>query len=298
MKYSLITKQICNYKSNNQFLDIYSFALIKSNSDIKTGISIITIETLKKLTGIPERTISSIISRLEKHPELLRIERKPIKERIEIGQYYFKKNYYYLQTNPENYFFIDDAFFKQNIPVKTKGFLLQLKSICKNSTNKYISKNPHKKGINKTELANLLNTDTKTLSKFLDECIELKQIKLIENGLLILNECFILNVADTRENEIYNTINNFCIQKGSVPPEINKTIISEIKARYFTSNKELESIADYSENTTQLLKQYSLLQTLQERCLILPEYPSLEYFLKVLDIKKVNSKKQENEITL
>lgn len=277
MNYTTITKQIKDYKSKNQFEDIYIYSFIKLNSDFKTGVSIITEKILADKTKVPDRTIKSIIGRLKNYPQLIRIDQKPIKEHIEKGEYYFIKNYYTFNLKPENYFFIDNSFFYLDIPIKIKGFLLKLKSVCKNDTNKYISEKPYKGGINKADLARKLYIDKDTLEKYLNECLALKQIRYIDNGLFITNKCFLLSVADNKENEIYNTIYEFCLDKGTVPPERNKDAIMRI---IFLNNAE------------------PLKEILENRCKTLPENISLEYFLKVLSIKKTEFKQPNFQIIL
>lgn len=286
MSYTTITKGINVYNNRNQFTDIYTYAVIKRNSDFKTGISIITIDKLHELTTIPTRTLTEVIKRLDGANELVKIERTPISEHVQNGEYYFKKNQYQFDVNPAHHFFLDNDFFKMDLPVKTKGFLLQLKSVCKNDTNKYISAKPTKNGINKTELANRLNIDTKTLTNLLDECVHNKQIKHIENGLLILNEYFLLSVSKKMDNEIYNTIYRFCIDKGAVPPERDKAIIESIKYKYHVSESTLIQEKKRTDVDIESLKAMHLRTVLNQRCQTLPEYVTLDYFLKVLDVHK------------
>ncbi|MBP1631383.1 MAG: hypothetical protein H6Q15_2276 [Bacteroidetes bacterium] len=277
MNYTIITKQIKDYKSKNQFEDIYIYSFIKLNSDFKTGVSIITEKILADKIKVPERTIKSIIGRLKKYPDLIRIEQKPIKEHIEKGEYYFLKNFYSFNLKPENYFILDNSFFYLDIPIKIKGFLLKLKSVCKNDTNKYISDKPYKGGINKADLARKLNIDKDTLNNYLNDCLALKQIRYIDNGLLITNKCFLLSVSENKENEIYNTIYDFCLDKGCVPPERNKDAIMRIMLL----------------NNPEPLK-----NILENKCKTLPENVSFEYFLKVLSIKKTEIKQPNFQIIL
>jgi hypothetical protein len=277
MNYTVITKLITEYKSNNQFIDLYTYAFIKYKSDNITGTSFILNETISRNLKIPERTLSEIISRLEKYKSLLTIERKPIKEYVEKGQYFISKNIYHFNINPTNFYFLDNSFFDLELPNEIKGFLLKLKSVCKNDTNKYIAQKPYKKGINKAELAKLLQTDVKTLNRLLSECETLGQIKPIENGLLITNKCFLLSVKNTIENTIYNTIYNFCIEKGTTPPEKDIKAIVQIKYYLDMYGKELTTL-------------------LNERCKSLPQSTTLDYFLKVLHIAK--SQKRQSDFIL
>jgi len=279
MNYTTITKQITEYKSNKQFIDLYTYAFLKYKSDNNTGTSYILNDTISSNLKIPERTLSEIINRLDKYKSLLTIERKPIKEYVEKGQYFISKNIYNFNINPTHFYFLDNSFFSQELPNEIKGFLLKLKSICKNDTNKYISSKPVKKAINYTLLAKELKTDVKTLKRLLSECVTLEQIKAIDNGLLITNKCFLLNVGSSKENEIYNTIYDFCISKGTTPPERNKTLIKLIKLHLCFTDKSLSAL-------------------LNVKCKTLPDKTTLDYFLKALSIPKSQKKQSDFSIIL
>lgn len=279
MNYTTITKQITEYKSNKQFIDLYAYAFIKYKSDNITGTSYILNNTISSNLKIPERTLSEIINRLDKYKSLLTIERKPIKEYVEKGQYFISKNIYHFNVNPTHFYFLDNSFFSLELPNEIKGFLLKLKSICKNDTNKYISKKPYKNGINKAELAKLLQIDVKTLNRLLSECETLEQIKAIDNGLLITNKCFLLNVGSTKENEIYGTIYDFCINKGTTPPERNEALIKLIKLHLSFTDKSLSAL-------------------LNVKCKTLPDKTTLDYFLKALSIPKPQKKQSDFTIIL
>jgi len=279
MNYTTITKQITEYKSNKQFIDLYTYAFLKYKSDNNTGTSYILNDTISSNLKIPERTLSEIINRLDKYKSLLIIERKPIKEYVEKGQYFISKNIYHFNINPTHFYFLDNSFFSQELPNEIKGFLLKLKSICKNDTNKYISSKPVKKAINYTLLAKELKTDVKTLKRLLSECVTLEQIKAIDNGLLITNKCFLLNVGSSKENEIYNTIYDFCISKGTTPPERNKTLIKLIKLHLCFTDKSLSAL-------------------LNVKCKTLPDKTTLDYFLKALSIPKSQKKQSDFSIIL
>ena len=113
----------------------------------------------------------------------------------EKGEIHTHNTYYFASSYP-NYFYINNAFFSEDISSgiasikeanKVKGLLLQLKAVCINETNKYISRQPYKGGVNISELSRLLKTDRDTLTRLLKLAVELKQVKYIPKGILITN---------------------------------------------------------------------------------------------------------------
>lgn len=86
MSYLLIDKKIVDYKTGkNKNEDIYMFAYITLCDKERTGEVYAREDTLSQNTGIPLRTVQSIISRLKLNPDLIQIETKQkdmIRERI------------------------------------------------------------------------------------------------------------------------------------------------------------------------------------------------------------------------
>lgn len=76
--YTVIPKEIIDYKGNSKLLDIYTFACIKSTMNYQSGTAKTNQETISEKFNIPERTLSDSIIRLQKQ-DLLKIERKSYK---------------------------------------------------------------------------------------------------------------------------------------------------------------------------------------------------------------------------
>ena len=106
-----------------------------------------------------------------KHPFLF--EKVEQDEEKKIGSYKTYNRYYLFKGN-DNFFFIYNSFFNDDMNIansvdrcKVKGLLLLIKSVCIKETNKYVSDRPRKNGLNKSELAKKLGIDTDTLTKYL-----------------------------------------------------------------------------------------------------------------------------------
>lgn len=276
--YTIITKEINTYNTgNNICTDIYIYAYIKLCSNFKTGISNISENKLSKLTGIPIDTIKNIIPRLKDNPKLVKITTAISKTNNE----YIKKNIYTFNTDPDNYFFVDNRFYHLELPIKVKGFLLLLKSICYNGTNQITTIRSSRNGkANITEIADKLNLDRKTVTALLNECISLGQIKEIQKGYIITNDCFPLNIADTEKNYIYNTICTYCTNKSIVPPKRDEKQLNKLWMKYNIPENELPKDQKYMGISYQL----------NERCKTLPDKVTLNYFVKALcNIKEIES---------
>ena len=125
--------------------------------------------------GLSIDTIENVVPRISKHPFLFdKVEQD---EEKKIGSYK-TYNIYYLVKDNENYFFIYNTFFNNDMNIansvdrcKVKGLLLLIKSVCIKETNKYICDRPRKNGLNKSELARKLGIDTDTLTKYLELAI-------------------------------------------------------------------------------------------------------------------------------
>ncbi len=97
--------------------------------------------------------------------------------------------------------------------------------MCLKETNKYISSTPRKGQLNKTELAKKLGIDAKTLAKYLGKAVNTKQIKYIDNGLLILNKFIISSFIPTDSfSQVYHIIYDWCIDNDIIPPDMNDEI--------------------------------------------------------------------------
>lgn len=215
--YITLTKDINKIKGNNKLETALAIAGIKFIGNYKTNVTETTREWIAEKTGITFRTVKSITPKLQTNAGFIfsKIETKTK-----------CPNKYYFKEDKENFFFIRNTFFSEDIDTKIKGLLLLIKSVCKKETNKYISESPYLGGLNHTELSKKLGIDIGTLNKYLEIAIKAGQIKLITNGLLILNKSIIPDFKEAdSDTRIYHIIYDWCIDNNIIPPDRNDEII-------------------------------------------------------------------------
>lgn len=325
--YTTLTRNINNIDGNNKLIDALVYAYLKSRMNYSTYISEVTEKEIAAKLGIPLRTIVSCVSRLKKNRLLI----SKVDEDAVIDKGYKTYNKYHITKENDNYYFIYNSLFKDNIGIdnntdacKVKGLLLLIKSVCLKETNKYISNKPYKGSINKTELANLIGLDNKTLNKYLEIAIEAKQIKLIDNGLLILNKSIVPDFVEAEQSntskpiytKIFHLIYYWCIANNIVPPNRNDTIIKK-NGKVYRTNELLSRIAGkYSitkEDIQELIIKYGIEYikanidkfpilnsyipyVLNKRITNKPNEISLEYITKALNIDASFTNNETNEV--
>ena len=291
-QYTTLTKDINNIDNK----DAIVYAYIKSRMNYKTSIADnITEKEIAEKLGISLSTVKRSVSRLKNNKNLID---KVISNNVIAEGSYKTYNKYHVEKCNENFFYIYNSFFNDDMNIakasertKLKNFLLKLKTICKKETNKYISENPYLDGLNKTELSKKLGIDTKTLDKYLKIAVNAGQIKYITNGLLILNKSIIPDFKkDDTDTRIYHIIYDWCIDNGVVPPDRNDEITVMEDGSVRRRNSLLIEIAgklDY-------MKDEEIRSLLTNR--ITSEEITLEYIAKVLNIN--NKKKEEIEYSV
>ena len=276
--YIPITKEIIKFKGKSKLSDIYIYACLYSTRDFKTGISKWNQITISEKFNIPESTLQDSILRLSEQNLILQIIQKKYQNKNE----FIRKNYYRMNNDPDNFFFIDNNYFKLDIDRNIKGFVLLLKTICYNNTNTYIIEKPIKGSINISELAKKLDLDRDTVSKYTKLAINNKLIDVVGKKIVIVNECFLLRVSEEdRCSEIVSTIQDLCIKHNAIMPLIRKREITQILMKYNISESEIQKC-----NDTKFTEQNSLRHILENRIKSLPKDFSFDYILKVLNILK------------
>ncbi len=248
--YITLTKDINKITGNNKLETVLAIAGIKFIGNYTTNITETTREWIAEKTGITFRTVKSITPKLQTNAGFIfnKIETKTKCP----NKYYFKKD-------KENFFFIRNTFFSEDIDTKIKGLLLLIKSVCKKETNKYISESPYLGGLNHTELSKKLGIDIGTLNKYLKIAIKAGQIKLITNGLLILNKSIIPDFKEAdSDTRIYHIIYDWCIDNNIIPPDRNDEITimtnGTIRRRNWLLNEIVGKLSNMSdENIKSLL---------------------------------------------
>ena len=171
-QYTTVTRRINEIIGNNKLVDAVVYTYIKSRINYKTYIAdTVTEQEMANHLGLSIDTIENIVPRISKHPFLFgKVEQD---EEKKIGSYKTYNRYYLVKDN-ENFFFVYNSIFNDDMNIansvdrcKVKGLLLLIKSVCIKETNKYICDRPRKNGLNKSELARKLGIDTDTLTKYL-----------------------------------------------------------------------------------------------------------------------------------
>lgn len=290
-QYTTLTKDINNVDNK----DAMVYAYIKSRMNYKTSIADnVTEKEISEKLGISLSTVKRSVSRLKNNKNLID---KVISNNVIVEESYKTYNKYHVTECNENFFYIYNSFFNDDMNIakasertKLKNFLLKIKAICKKETNKYISESPYLGGLNKAELSKKLGIDAKTLDKYLKMAVNAGQIKYITNGLLILNKSVIPDFKkDDTYTRIYHIIYDWCIDNGVVPPDRNDEITGMGDGSIRRKNSLLIEIA----GKLGYMKDEEIRSLLTNR--ITSEEITLEYIAKVLNI---NIKKKKEEIQL
>jgi hypothetical protein len=286
-QYTTLTKDINNIDN----MDAIVYAYIKSRMNYKTSIADnITEKEISEKLGISLSTVKRSVARLKKNKNL--VDKVIINNVIAEGSYKTYNKYYMAKCN-ENFFYIYNSFFNDDMNItkagertKLKNFLLKIKALCKKETNKYISESPYLGGLNKTELSKKLGIATKTLDKYLEMTVNAGQIKYITNGLLILNKSIIPDFKkDDTNTRIYHIIYDWCIDNDVAPPDRNDEITVMEDGSVRRRNRLLAELAC----KLVYMKDEEIRSLLTNR--ITSEEITLEYIAKALNI---NNKKKED----
>lgn len=337
-QYTVLTKGITEIDGNNKFTATLVYAYIKSRENYELNVtSRLTYPNIAKNIKVAEGTVENIVPALISRRALFtKVDGRTMPD--EKGEIHTHNTYYFASSYP-NYFYINNAFFSEDISSgiasikeanKVKGLLLQLKAVCINETNKYISRQPYKGGVNISELSRLLNTDRDTLTRLLKLAVELKQVKYIPKGILITNRHIIPDYIVAHNNRqgkplltaVYHTIYNWCLDNGIIPPDRNDTIhkagnkvkrsneiLSRIAAKFNVTDKDIVRLADASHVSANVYLQNAieteqpfihcyLPYVLSRRLVTKPEYITLEYIASTLNIPPIDSEDEDNPIIM
>ena len=287
-QYTTLTKDINNIDN----MDTIVYAYIKSRINYKTSIADnITEKEISEKLGISLSTVKRSVARLKKNKNL--VDKVIINNVIAEGSYKTYNKYYMAKCN-ENFFYIYNSFFNDDMNItkagertKLKNFLLKIKALCKKEPNKYISESPYLGGLNKTELSKKLGIATKTLDKYLEMTVNAGQIKYITNGLLILNKSIIPDFKkDDTNTRIYHIIYDWCIDNDVAPPDRNDEITVMEDGSVRRRNRLLAELAC----KLVYMKDEEIRSLLTNR--ITSEEITLEYIVKVLNIN-ITKKKED-----
>lgn len=142
-----------------------------------------TFSQIGEITGESERTIKNFVTRMKKSKLI------PISQIVNKDG---KRNVYTIKDPIENYKFINKCIFELPISVELKGFLIQLKSITLNNTDRC------EWSINRITQA--LNCNRETVTKYIDDLIYLGYIQKIEKGYELTTNIFETSNQDERQD--------------------------------------------------------------------------------------------------
>lgn len=213
-----------------------------------------------------------------------------------------KKNLYYFHELQRFYFLNPQFIYRTDIENEIKGFLIRLACLCEPGTTKIYTANCRKEKANISSIADDLKMSRDKVKRQLNECEELKLIKPIPRGYIILEDSFLLNLTNTLEDKVYNALYRYCIDKGAVPPdryEFNRKGKSvqcdgltmctpNMQTWWSMYNSELIKDKKYSPMEFEAYMEDILFP---ERFPTLPLEPHWEYFKKAL--LNIEPKKQE-----
>ncbi|MDU1905162.1 MAG: hypothetical protein E6772_10300 [Dysgonomonas sp.] len=238
--------------------ETYTYFSLLSKSDFNTGKSHIKQINLCELAEIKKP--DTIQKHLKKFSELslLKVERALRDGNKGI----FRTNTYHLYIPTQNWVRVKLNLIDKDICPKIRGFLILLKCLALNNSN-FI-------GSNKSQISKKLHLDPKTIRKHLKECISLGLVKELDNGFIISDNSFPIDIDLSKYEsfyaENYKIICDFCNENGLLVPNFNKKVMLEIVVKY---------------------RDEFLLERLNSHCKVLSpnHFYDLKYFAKVLGVK-------------
>lgn len=215
IRQTLISKDIISFKKT---LNAYIYSIIKMNSNYYNGVSEITYPKIAGLSDISEGIIKTHLSEKDEKGKFV-FKDNP----LFLGWEYFYVNgkthiRYKMNTKPENYFILrNDFILDKNLTPKEKDFLLKFMAICTNNT--------HYLKASKQDIKDKIGVGKN--STVIDSLINKGYIVLI-NGYYIARCKDMPLSRDLERANIYQTIEDFCIEHGVIPPAYDRKKINLI----------------------------------------------------------------------
>ncbi|NJC17064.1 hypothetical protein GGR15_000669 [Butyricimonas paravirosa] len=256
--------------------------LYKSNC--RTGESHVLRKTLCNVTGLKnEDTISKYTNKFK---ELELLDKYSIKGYNEEAGRISTSITYTINIPTMNWVRFDASLLTEEIPNKLKAFLVLLKCLCLNNTNAtFYSKN---------KIAQLLNMDRGTVSKYMEMAIKEGKVIEINKVFFITDTNIIMDLPHVKDSftfldgiarEKYKIIHDYCVERNVVPPPYDYKLMEILYLyRYNRPEPDLETAIS---NETEA-NYYSLKYNLSKLCANLPKQVySLQYFLTSLINRKI-----------
>ena len=208
MKYITVNKDLIltpQSKSANMEALLLYYIRTKCN---KECASVIGEKKMQEDLNLSESTVEGYISKLKEYKSILSIKtlnpnNEEDKKEIDkvLGVPYEgdkrKKNLYYFHELQRFYFLNPQFIYRTDIENEIKGFLIRLACLCEPGTTKIYTANCRKEKANISSIADDLKMSRDKVKRQLNECEELKLIKPIPRGYMILEDSFLLNRTNT-----------------------------------------------------------------------------------------------------
>ena len=254
---------LTNLKTKSNFLEIYTYFLIRSQIKDSSYIASIAETELADKIGVSDRTIIKYIKDLEPYFD-------NVTKTKTIGDHYY--NVYHFTYLSKDYSIVLPSLIEDNeLTPEQKGILIKIKMMCEKGTNfiKYDSK---------SELVKIIGIGKNQINGKLQPLIDKGYLKYIGKSLHINPIHFPLslkidNSADALRNYIYETIYAYCFIKDVCPPLRDKESLSWLMAEYGEIDNRLK-------------------EDLVKRFPTLPKDVSLDYFVKGMRNKKIERKEK------
>ncbi len=277
----IITRDIAG-KLNLDETYVFMWLLYKSNC--RTGESHVLRKTLCNVTGLKnEDTISKYTNKFK---ELEFLDKYSIKGYNEEAGRISTSITYTISIPTMNWVRFDASLLTEEIPNKLKAFLVLLKCLCLNNTNVT--------SYSKNKIAQLLNMDRGTVSKYMEMAIKEGKVIEINKVFFITDTNIIMDLPHVKDSftflggiarEKYKIIHDYCVERNVVPPPYDYKLM-EILYLYRYNRPEPDLEAAISNETE--ANYYSLKYNLSKLCPNLPEQVhSLQYFLTSLINRKI-----------
>lgn len=264
--------------------ETYVYICLCFRSDFKSGESHVLRKTLCDLSLVKkEDTITAYTNRFQELGLLTKYHETTKVSGIKTH------TRYHVKIPTADWIRVDESILTDGHSRELKAFLVLLKCLCMNNTNTTM--------YNKTEIAEKLKMDRKTVAKYLSQAIDCGSILENDRCYFISENYILFDLPDVKKEilkEKYQIIADYCKKQGVVPPPFDlKLMETLVLYRYCVSEEDLKSRNERN------YKYFSLSYNLPRLCEKLPEQiHSLNYFLCSLVNTKAFHKWSRQEVII
>jgi DNA-binding MarR family transcriptional regulator len=162
--------------------------------------------------------------------------------------------YHFPEIKGDNFIVLPSLINDTSLTTEEKGVMLFIKANCEKGTNHF-----HFKSM--AELKTKIGVGKN--STVIKDLVSKGYVRIIGNAIIITCDAFPLYLNGKPEDCIYDTIYNYCLYKGIIPPMKNSKSLFLLKTKYIDGKT-------------------GLVEDLLNKCKNLPNEISLDYFSKAL----------------